>query len=265
MDVAEGEPALLPGGLPQAGQDAGLVVEEVKSVVADHEIDRRLGNRPMRRRRVETDELRLFADHPVTGHPKLGEDHVRARDLHAPALQFTQVMADAAGKLERTDRVVPVRLQQAQARQEGRVGPAVDEVVADAAPAEPVHGLPQGGARALPNQPAQGLRVGRRTGPPIVLIGQQEDERVLPPIGLKMIERCRDEAVAAGAKIGNAIDDRPAGSGFGVAQGMRAVGLEPVAGLRREEIEGDHEPGFCRTARDVTGCAYRSERDPGKP
>ena len=240
MDVAQGQPAIIAGILAQVFEETGLVIEEVESVVAHHEIDRRAGDRPVWRAGIEADELRPGAHDPVAGDPELGEDHVGSSGLAAAALELPQVVADAAGKLEDAARLVPVGLKQRQSGQERRVTPTVQEIVADAAPAEALHCIPQRRMATVLDELDDFRRIGRRAVPPIILIDQQGSERFIGLTRVEMGQNPLDQSLATDPQIRDAIDDGPARTGAGIAQGMRHVGLQHVAGLRRSEFERDH-------------------------
>ena len=246
--------------------------------MAHDEIDRRLLDWPAGGG-IEADELGRRPDHPVPRHPELGEDHVAARDGEAPHLELAQVVADAAGELEHAARGVPVRFEEREAGEEGRVAPAMQEVVGDGAEGEVIQGLAKAQGVSVANEPGQALRRRPLAAPPGVLVGQEGEERLLPAAAVEHREDVVHQLVPAGAEVGDAVDHRPARPGS-VRERVGRVGFEPASRCRRDETEGDHgREGLDASPRGgrsppptprgapsaITAGPSRPARDPGTP
>ena len=140
-------------------------------------------------------------------------------------------MARAAGELEGAGRVGPVRFGEREAGEEGRVGPAMGEVGAHRAEGEPLHRLAEADAAGVADEGAAvGLRAGRGAGP-VILVPEQQDQRVVVLAGVEQRDRFGCQAVAVHAEEGDAVDDGPALAGGG--NGMEGIRHQNGAGHRR--------------------------------
>ena len=141
-------------------------------------------------------------------------------------------MADAAGKLEGRFGSGPVRFEQSEPREIGRIAPAMGEIVRDRAEAQQRHRFAQSEFVASPHQVAQFVEIGGRSRPPRILIGQQRHQRPIRIARIEPIERQSDQPLAFGAQIRNTLDDRPALE-LAVGQRMRGIVVERASGQGR--------------------------------